>query len=96
MLKCDPMVEFDCGEGKPCIPNDRVCDYMNDCGDWEDEPQEGCHADECQEDNGGCDHVCSDTPGGYFCSCKEGYQLSGNSSCVGQYHDTPHVYLIHP
>ena len=32
MLKCDPHEEFDCGEGKPCLPLDRVCDHNNDCG----------------------------------------------------------------
>eukprot|EP00091_Calanus_sinicus_P007483 TRINITY_DN18555_c0_g1_i1.p1 TRINITY_DN18555_c0_g1~~TRINITY_DN18555_c0_g1_i1.p1 ORF type:complete len:129 (-),score=44.35 TRINITY_DN18555_c0_g1_i1:84-470(-) len=58
MLKCDPHEEFDCGEGKPCLPLDRVCDHNNDCGNWEDEPKESCQKNECQEDNGGCDHLC--------------------------------------
>lgn len=82
MLKCDPHEEFDCGEGKTCLPLDRVCDFNNDCGNWEDEPQERCQKNECQEDNGGCDHICVDTPGGFFCDCRGGFQQSGNSSCV--------------
>lgn len=82
MLKCDPHEEFDCGEGKPCLPLDRVCDHNNDCGNWEDEPKESCQKNECQEDNGRCDHLCFDTPGGFFCGCRDGFQLSGNSTCV--------------
>lgn len=27
------------------------------------------------DNNAGCDHICIDTPGGYTCSCKTGYQL---------------------
>ena len=77
------MEEFDCGEGKTCIPNDRVCDRINDCGDWEDEPKDKCERNECLVGNGGCDHHCFDTPGGYYCTCQEGYQLVGNTSCIG-------------
>ena len=61
-----------------------VCDHNNDCGSWEDEPKDSCQKNECQENNGGCDHLCFDTPGGFFCGCQEGFQLSGNSTCVGQ------------
>lgn len=31
--------------------------------------------DECQKNNGGCDQICLNRPGGYNCSCKDGYDL---------------------
>ena len=40
---------------------------------------------ECEADNGGCDHICTDFPGGYNCSCKAGYNPDG-SSCRGIIH----------
>ena len=85
MLKCDLQEEFDCGQGKECIPVDRVCDHNNDCGNWEDEPKDSCGKNECQSENGGCEQICFDTPAGFFCGCKQGYQLSDNTSCVGKY-----------
>ena len=39
----------------------------------------------CQHDNGGCDHMCSDTETGVNCSCHDGYQLVGNQTCSGTY-----------
>ena len=38
--------------------------------------------DECDDDNGGCDHVCSNTAGSYECSCNSGYTLElDNKGC---------------
>ncbi|GAA6086650.1 thrombomodulin [Tachysurus ichikawai] len=36
--------------------------------------------DEC--DASTCDHNCTNAPGGFTCSCKEGFYLSGSISCV--------------
>lgn len=81
--KCDPYTEFDCGEGKGCLPSERVCDRINDCGAWEDEPHTCFLAvPKCQADNGGCNHLCVETPDSFFCDCKTGYKLQGNSTCV--------------
>ena len=40
---------------------------------------------ECKDENGGCDQICIDFPGGYSCSCRAGFtQLaSDRSSCSG-------------
>ena len=81
--KCDPYTQFDCGPGKTCLPRERVCDLVNDCGDWEDEPKELCglNKNECEVNNGGCDQLCVDTADGFFCDCKPGYRLSANKTC---------------
>ena len=85
-------MEFDCGgDGKMCIPVDRVCNGKNDCGNWADEPKKYCGINECSVENapggvigGGCDQQCIDLPIGYKCACKEGYELVGNTTCKGQ------------
>ena len=53
-----------------------------------------CTADinECDVNNGGCDQDCTNTGGGFFCSCRTGYEFEpGNSSdtnadrqCIGK------------
>ena len=40
---------------------------------------------ECDTDNGGCDHICTDFPGGYNCSCRSGFRTDGNN-CTGILH----------
>ncbi len=35
----------------------------------------GVDIDECQKSNGGCDQICLNRPGGFNCSCKDGYDL---------------------
>ena len=40
--------------------------------------------DECSEDNGGCDQLCTNEQGSYTCSCALGYQLEpDNRTCLG-------------
>jgi hypothetical protein len=34
--------------------------------------------------NGGCSELCVDTPGSYYCDCKHGFKLVGNSTCDGR------------
>ena len=41
---------------------------------------------ECDEDNGGCEQICTNTEGSYECSCRNGYVLDGNGhNCSGTY-----------
>ena len=39
---------------------------------------------ECDTDNGGCNHICTDFPGGYNCSCRSGFRTDGNT-CTGMF-----------
>ena len=40
---------------------------------------------ECDTNNGGCDHNCTNSVGSYMCSCTEGFFLDGNMhSCLGK------------
>ena len=41
--------------------------------------------DECAVGNAGCDHICNNTHGSYYCSCHHGYSLDTNSkTCTGK------------
>ena len=40
--------------------------------------------DECATGNGGCDQICTNTPGSYQCSCNLGFTQSGHS-CRGRF-----------
>ena len=41
--------------------------------------------DECTNNNGGCEHLCSNTIGSFLCDCGAGYQLDGNGlNCNGK------------
>ncbi len=91
-IGCNNTTEFDCGgDGKMCIPLDRVCNGKNDCGNWADEPKKYCGVNECSAEDapggvigGGCDQQCIDLPIGYKCACKDGYELVGNKTCRGR------------
>ena len=40
---------------------------------------------ECVAQNGGCEGVCANVPGSYYCRCPPGYRLSADGkSCVGK------------
>lgn len=41
--------------------------------------------DECEINNGGCEHTCTNQPGSFTCHCPTGLQLSSNGkTCVGK------------
>jgi Coagulation Factor Xa inhibitory site len=45
---------------------------------------------ECSEKNGGCNHICNNTPGSYHCSCNNGcYMERDGRTCTGD-----HVFVI--
>lgn len=55
-----------------CIPNSKVCDKKVDCPGGQDEPKNGCAVDECKTAKNNCEHICVDTPVGYYCDCHKG------------------------
>lgn len=62
-----------------------VCNNNNDCGNNEDEPTDGsCDRNECKELNGGCTHICVDTPASHYCKCNSGYMLVNKTQCEGK------------
>jgi Coagulation Factor Xa inhibitory site len=41
---------------------------------------------ECNSTNGNCSHECWNFPGGYKCSCNDGYNLNDDTrTCDGDY-----------
>ena len=42
------------------------------------------HVDLCKVNNGGCEHVCTNTQSGVSCSCNDGYLLANNQNCTGE------------
>ena len=44
--------------------------------------------DECESNNGGCDHNCTDTHDSYTCSCTPGYALKDDQhTCEGTHYE---------
>ena len=41
--------------------------------------------DECNAKNGGCQQLCTNTLGSYYCSCNIGFNLRDNYFCAGRY-----------
>ncbi|MPC18065.1 Signal peptide, CUB and EGF-like domain-containing protein 3 [Portunus trituberculatus] len=40
---------------------------------WQSEFVQLCGIDRCREKNGGCEHLCANTQGSYYCQCQPGY-----------------------
>ena len=38
---------------------------------------------ECETDNGGCEHICTNTQSSFYCSCQNGYELLHHLFCSG-------------
>jgi len=51
--------------------------------------------DECDISNGGCEQMCTNTIGSFYCSCGTGYLLSGNGlNCSGECKTVGKVVLM--
>ena len=48
---------------------------------------------ECLDANGGCQQICSNFPGSYYCSCNNGFMLNeDNHNCSGMLLNV-HMYV---
>lgn len=41
--------------------------------------------DECRIWNGGCEQLCVNVAGSFYCDCREGYAVMGEEACTGLY-----------
>ncbi|XP_033127716.1 fibrillin-1-like [Anneissia japonica] len=72
---CQPVCTPPCVNGKCLAPDFCSCsaNYTGaDCSEF----------NECLNKNGGCEQVCENYPGGFRCSCYDGYSLSQLTDCV--------------
>ena len=75
LLGCPP-----CHPNGTCNEDEKVCecrpgfsgDGVNECTD----------INECDENNGNCSHTCTNTSGGFVCSCDDGYVLNDDGGIV--------------
>lgn len=49
----------------------------------QDESERSCGVNECERNNGGCQHQCIDTEDAYNCQCNDGFRLIGKYTCEG-------------
>lgn len=47
---------FQCNSTSRCISKDKICNKVDDCGDWSDEPK-SCIINECVTNTTHCSHV---------------------------------------
>ncbi|XP_028393318.1 low-density lipoprotein receptor-related protein 2-like [Dendronephthya gigantea] len=74
--------QFLCVNSSICISRSKLCDSVLDCPGGEDEAPR-CIYQQCETDNGGCSHNCSNSPQGQVCSCPDWLQLDvDNRTCV--------------
>ncbi|XP_078701573.1 prolow-density lipoprotein receptor-related protein 1-like isoform X3 [Branchiostoma floridae x Branchiostoma belcheri] len=75
--------DFKCLSGDRCVKLDLVCNNYDNCGDGSDEGLCGPpNVNECQNNNGNCQHKCTDLPRGHYCTCRDGYTLNQDlTSC---------------
>lgn len=46
--------------------------------------------DECRNSSGGCEQLCTNTIGSFFCSCNKGFNLTNSVFCSGINSDNMH------
>nr|XP_006818543.1 PREDICTED: fibrillin-3-like [Saccoglossus kowalevskii] len=87
--ECDPTgADPCCGPNGHCGHGNQYC-QCGTCFDY--------RVDECDVDNGGCEHICEDTPSSYECHCYPGYYLDDDDhSCVALWLENKRCGPLHP
>ncbi|XP_013386152.1 epidermal growth factor-like protein 8 [Lingula anatina] len=65
-----------CGSGGECVAPETCT-----CPPGYQGPKCDIDVNECDTNNGGCAHTCTNTAGSYSCSCNKGFILSGTHGC---------------
>ncbi|XP_077327712.1 uncharacterized protein LOC143962277 [Lithobates pipiens] len=94
VTKCEGPFKFQCRSGE-CIGMDQVCNRVQNCRDWSDEPVKECGKNECLKSNGRCSHICKDLKIGYKCFCPKGYQLVRGRKCQVTKCEGPDKFKCH-
>ena len=73
---------YRCLGSTKCIEQLQVCNGHIDCPNKDDESN--CNTNECENQNGGCNQICTDLKNGFRCSCRPGYKLNphNNKTCL--------------
>ncbi|XP_051783080.1 uncharacterized protein si:dkey-163f14.6 [Erpetoichthys calabaricus] len=77
-------IQYSCYTGHKLTDGD-VYSFCLPNGTWSGVTPTCLDRDECSENNGGCQHNCSNTLGSYQCYCQPGFQLElDQRSCTGK------------
>ena len=50
---------------------------------------------ECENNNGYCEHTCQNVYGSYWCTCSEGFKVDSNrKTCSGKVKSQGHIIVI--
>ncbi|XP_062601606.1 uncharacterized protein LOC134263292 [Saccostrea cucullata] len=86
--KCQDVDECASAELNKCDETKETClnrdgDYICNCKNGYRKQDKECEdIDECLEGQSGCDHICTNTPGSFRCTCYMGFTLNkDNSTC---------------
>ena len=96
--ECLSPLKHSCSNPSEQCVNQPAGSYSCECAEGFTQGSRGCEdVEECELGIAECMHECTNTPGGYTCSCRPGYTLIpiDNSTCIGTPLESP-SFLITP